>query len=78
MKQARDMVLDALDIETFILCKNEEEGRKIALSLMDELGLQDQDIVFLEKRGIGARVRLRGYLHRPGDNYRWMKKRVWQ
>ena len=73
MKKALDQVLDALDIETFLVCKSAEEGRKLAEKLMVELNLPHGDIVFLEHSGIGARVRLRTYIHRPGDNYRWLE-----
>lgn len=74
MASARDRVVDALDIETFLICESEEEAKELANQLMLELGLAHGDIVFLEYRGRGARVRLRAYLHRPGDQYRWLVK----
>jgi hypothetical protein len=73
MKRAMDYVLDAIDIETFILCANEEEARDRAEGIMAELKLKAADIVFMEFSGPGARVRLRSYVHKPGDHYRWMK-----
>lgn len=73
MTTALDHVLDALDIETFLVCSSEEEGRRLAVQLMADLGLPHGDVVFLEYHGSGARVRLRSYLHRPGDHYRWLE-----
>lgn len=67
-----DRVMDALDLETFLVCKDEEEGRNLTLGLMQELGFQDVDIVFLEHEGPGVRVRARAYVHRSGDKYRWL------
>lgn len=68
-----DKVMDALDLETFLVCNDEEEGRNLTLSLMQELGFQDVDIVFLEHQGPGVRVRARAYIHRSGDKYRWLE-----
>ncbi len=73
MTCALDHVLDALDVETFLICSSEEEGRRLAVQLMADLSLPHGDIVFLEFNGAGARVRLRSYLHRPGDHYRWLE-----
>lgn len=73
MKKALDQVLDALDIETFLVCDSAEEGRQLAEKLLTELNLPHGDIVFLEHGGPGARVRLRVYLHRPGDSYAWLE-----
>lgn len=69
---ALDRVIDAIDIETYLYCKNEEEAKQLAEALMIEMNLRHGDIVFLEHRGVGARVRLRTYVHHPGDQYRWM------
>jgi hypothetical protein len=74
MQKALDHVVDALDIETFLICKSESEGREIALSLMAELNLPQGDIVFIEHKGPGARVRIRTYIHHPGDHYRWLSE----
>jgi sulfopyruvate decarboxylase TPP-binding subunit len=75
MSEALDRIVDALDIETYFYCKSEEEARDLAEALIAELRLPHGDIVFLEHRGWGARVRIRTYIHRPGDHYRWMDKK---
>lgn len=67
-----ERIMDALDVETFIVCRSEAEGKAIMLSILAEMGLRDTDIVFAEYAGMGARVRARGYLHRPGDQYGWL------
>jgi len=66
-----DHVVDSLDIETFIVCKNEEEGKKLGVQLIKDLGFRDADIVFIEYGNGGARVRLRANIFKPGDHYRW-------
>jgi hypothetical protein len=68
-----DRVVDAIDIETFIYCKTEDEARRLAEDLIREMNLPHGDIVFLEQRGNGARVRLRTYVHHPGDHYGWLE-----
>ncbi|HHX51626.1 MAG TPA: hypothetical protein GX711_09320 [Clostridia bacterium] len=68
-----DRVMDALDLETFFVCRDEEEGKELARRLMGKLGFQDTDIVFVEHLGPGARVRARAYVHRSGDHYRWLE-----
>ncbi len=68
-----ESVLDAVDIETFFACKDEKEGRVLAMQLMKGFGLKDADIVFIEHEGPGARVRARGYIHRAGDRYGWLE-----
>jgi hypothetical protein len=67
-----DYVMDGLDIETFIACDSEEEGRQLANSLLQELGFSDYDIVFIQFHGPGVRLRARAYLHRSGDRYGWL------
>jgi hypothetical protein len=74
MSKALDRVVDAIDIETFFVCKSEEEAKQLAEALTIELHLPHSDIVFLEHKGLGARVRLRSYIHRAGDHYRWLEK----
>jgi hypothetical protein len=64
--------MDAIDVETFFVCASEEEGRELALGLLEKFGLKDTDIVFIEHSGAGARVRARGYLYRAGDQYAWL------
>ena len=65
-------VMDGLDIETFLVCKSEEEGRGLAITLMKDLGFEDIDIVFIQYQGPGVRVRVRAYIHRSGDTYGWL------
>ena len=73
MKKAMDRVVDAIDVETFLYCKSEDEGKALAEALAQELNLPHPDIVFLEFKAWGARVRIRSYIHHPGDHYRWME-----
>jgi small-conductance mechanosensitive channel len=73
MTKALDRVVDAIDIETFLYCKSEDEAKELAESLANELHLPHGDIVFLEFKAWGARVRIRSYIHHPGDHYRWME-----
>lgn len=75
MPRAMSQVVDAIDIETFLYCKSEEEGRQLAEALAVEMNLNRADIVFLEYQGWGARVRMRTYVHRPGDHYGWLEER---
>lgn len=72
MAEALQNVMDALDVETFLVCQSEDEGRNLALGLMKSLGFQDVDIVFIQFRGPGVRVRSRAYINRAGDKYSWL------
>ena len=74
MVQPLDRVVDAIDFETLLACDDETEGRALALQLLAELGFKDVDIVFAEHTGPGVRVRARAYVHRPGDQYRWLQR----
>lgn len=65
-------VVDALDVETYFLCRTEQEGRNLMLNFLKGIGFQDVDIVFAEHSGPGARVRGRAYVHRPADKYGWL------
>ncbi|MEW6545833.1 MAG: hypothetical protein AB1446_02790 [Bacillota bacterium] len=76
MHRALDHVADAIDVETFLLGQSEEECVRLARALIEELGLGECDVVSLQFRGVGARVRLRAYVHRPGGEYAWLKKVV--
>jgi hypothetical protein len=67
-------IVDAIDIETFILCDSEDEGKRIMLDFVSAIGLTDSDIVFIEFSGLGARIRARGYAYRPGDSYQWLDR----
>jgi hypothetical protein len=73
MKKALDRVVDAIDIEAFLYCKSEEEAKELAEQLALELNLPHGDIVFLEHKVWGARVRIRSYIHHPGDHYLWLQ-----
>ena len=72
MVQPLDHVIDGIDIETLLACKDEPSGRGLALQLLTDLGFKDVDIVFAEHTGPGIRVRARAYIHRPGDRYGWL------
>ena len=73
MSQVLTNVLDALDVETFLVCSSEEEGRHLAFKLMKDLGFDDVDVVFVRFHGVGVRVRVRAYINRPGDKYPWLE-----
>lgn len=68
-----DRIMDGMDIETFLVCASEDEGRRLVIQFMKEIGFSDVDIVFIQFQGPGVRVRARGYVHRPGDSYGWLK-----
>ena len=69
-----DNVMDALDIETFIVSKDEAEALIIIRRIMTGMGLRDIDVVYCKHLGPGARVRARGYVFRAGDRYGWLKE----
>ena len=66
-------VLDGLDIETYLVCNDVQEGKQLALRLGKEMNLGDVDIMFEEFDGYGMRVRLRKYISKPGNSYHWLK-----
>lgn len=72
--KAIDAVMDAIDIETYLVCHDANEGRALALKLGQEMNLGDIDIMFEEFDGYGVRVRLRKYIYRPGAQYRWLER----
>lgn len=74
MNQDLERIIDALDIETFIVCRDEEEGTEIMRRIMGDMGLNDIDIVFCQHLGPGARIRARAYVFRSGDRYGWLKE----
>ena len=74
--QALDAVLDGIDIETYLVCADEREGKDLAVRLGHELSLGEVDIMYQEFDGYGMRVRLRKYVHRPGERYRWLGGRT--
>ncbi|HEX3031606.1 MAG TPA: hypothetical protein VHS59_05110 [Bacillota bacterium] len=73
MARILDQIMDALDVETFIVCSNDEEGRKLMSQLLVDWGFNDVDIVFSQFQGPGSRIRARAYVHRSGDVYGWLK-----
>lgn len=74
MEKAIDRIMDAIDIETYIVCSSQIEGKKFALQLGQEMNLGEIDIMFEEFDGYGMRVRLRKYIHKPGNKYSWLKE----
>jgi hypothetical protein len=69
---AMNNVIDTIDIETYLACRSDHEGKTLALKLGQEMNLGDIDIMFQEFDGFGVRVRLRKYIHKPGAHYRWL------
>ena len=72
MPKITEQIMDALDVETFFVCANEEEGRNLMLGLLKSWGFTDVSVVFARYEGPGARVRGRAYVYRPADKYRWL------
>lgn len=72
---ALNRVVDSLDVETFIVCQGEEEGKKLGIQLMKDLGFRDADVVFIEYGNGGVRVRLRANIFKPGDYYKWLNSK---
>lgn len=70
----KNRILDAIDIETFLICQDEKEAKQLIPELLKELNLEYGDIVSLEHNGVGAYVRLRAYIHHPGLKYAWLEK----
>lgn len=70
---ALSKVVDALDIETYLMCRDEKQGHALALQLGKEMNLGDIDVMFEEFDGYGVRVRLRKYVHRPAQHYHWLE-----
>lgn len=74
MRTALEQVIDAIDIETYIVCKDEIEGKKLALQLGQEMNLGEIDIMYQEFDGYGVRVRLRKYIYKPGNMYKYLNQ----
>jgi alkyl hydroperoxide reductase subunit AhpF len=72
-ESAMSHLIDGLDIETYIACQNEDEGKYFARKLGQELNLGEVDVMYSEFDGFGVRVRLRKYVVKPGDKYEWIK-----
>lgn len=75
MERASERIMDAVDVETFFVCPSEEEGRRLMLGLIKEMGFADADVVFAQYEGPGVRVRGRAYVYRPADRYHWLISR---
>ncbi len=71
--RAIDHVVDALDVETYLICDTPAEGHLLALRLAQELRLEDVDVMQEEFDGFGMRVRIRATIHRPAGRYGWLK-----
>lgn len=72
MSEVFAQVLDAVDVETFLVCESEEEGKRLILKMLEDFGFHDVDTVYVHFQGPGVRVRARGYVHKPGDYYGWL------
>jgi len=71
---ALNAVVDAVDIETYLLCSDAKQGHALALQLGREMNLGEVDVMFEEFDGYGVRLRLRKYIHRPAQRYRWLEQ----
>ncbi len=71
-------VIDAVDVETYLLCGSAQEGHELARLLGRELNLGDVDVMFEEFDGYGMRVRLRALVHRPAARYAWLEEKTEQ
>lgn len=65
-------ILDAIDLEFFIVVPEENKAREISIEIARRLGLSNPDIVFLENKGVGSRVRVRAYINLVGNKYTWL------
>lgn len=65
-------IVDAFDIETFMVCKSKEEGKSLILEFIRRMGFEDIDVVSNDFRGFGSRIRARVYINRPGVDYAWL------
>jgi len=72
MSDILEKIMDAVDLETYLVCKDEEEAERLTLEIMKKLGFKDTTIVFIQHQGPGARIRARGYIYKPGDKYSWI------
>lgn len=70
--QPLERVMDALDVETFFVCDNEQQGRNLMLAMLKSWGFTDVDVVFAQHVGPGVRIRGRAYVYRPADKYHWL------
>lgn len=70
---ALNAVIDAVDIETYLVCSTAQQGHALALQLGREMNLGEIDVMFEEFDGYGVRLRLRKYIHRPAQQYSWLE-----
>jgi hypothetical protein len=70
---ALNKVIDAIDVETYLMCRDAHNGHFLALQLGREMNLGEVDIMFEEFDGYGIRVRIRKYVHRPAQKYHWLE-----
>lgn len=70
---ALNKVIDAVDVETYLMCTDAHQGHSLALQLGKEMNLGDVDVMFEEFDGYGVRVRIRKYIHRPAQKYHWLE-----
>ena len=70
---ALNKVIDAVDVETYLMCSDAHQGHFLALQLGKEMNLGDVDVMFEEFDGYGVRVRIRKYIHRPAQKYHWLE-----
>jgi hypothetical protein len=74
MNSPRDQIVDALDVESFLLCESEQEAKDLIARLMQSMNITRHVIVSLDFNGPGAHFRVRGYMNKPGDRYTWLQK----
>lgn len=65
-------VIDAIDVETYLVCSSAQEGHELARRLGREMQLGEVDVMFEEFDGFGVRIRLRAMIHRPAARYSWL------
>jgi hypothetical protein len=70
---ARDLIADALDIESFILCESEKHAATLIGQLMQSFGISRYVIVSLDFNGPGAHFRVRASINKPGERYTWLR-----
>lgn len=73
MRNARELLVDALDIESFVLCKSEKEARELIGELMRSFDITRYVVVSLDFNGPGAHFRVRAYINKPGESYTWLR-----
>ena len=72
MKTFKSEIIDAFDIETFLLSDSHDDAKVKIMRFLSELGFDDIDVISIDFRCFGARVRARVYINRPGCTYSWL------